>query len=100
VVNGPAGRLKLSGDGRYLYVAIEGNRRILRLDLTGADPDLEIDLGSTDFGFLLFAEDFEVVPGQPHSLGVLRAYGMPPSLERVHSDFAIYDDGVPRSGLR
>lgn len=86
------GRLALSGDGRYLYVGIDGTSSIRRLDLQSQTAPTEFSLGnSVLFGYPLNAGEIEVLPGQPESVAVSR------QASGNHDGVAIYDNGVRRT---
>ncbi len=85
------GRLALSGDGHYLYVSIDGSSLIRRLDLQSQTTSLEFSLGIGSVGYPLYAEEIEVLPGQPESIAI--------SLQSAagHDGVVIYDNATPRT---
>ena len=88
-------RLARSDNGQYLYVGLDGESAIQRIDLTLPTPavDLTIPLGNGSLG-PLFAEDLAVLPGSPQSIAVsLRYQGFSPR----HQGVAVFDDAVRRA---
>lgn len=95
-VGNDPGKLALSDDSRFLYVALDGAAAISRIDfLNPATPvvDLQFSLGSDPFWGLYYVEDMEVLPGAPRSIAVSRQF---PGWSVGHAGVAIYDDGVLR----
>jgi len=83
--NGP-GKLAISDDSRYLYVALYDTVR--RFDLFSKTSDLEFSLGDSPSGGGYFLTDMKVLPGQPESIAIARKAGP--------SSIAIYDNGIKR----
>ncbi len=93
-VGSEPGKLALSGDGQFLYVALNGVAAVRRVTLDTMTPDIQFSLGSDSFFGPRYAEDLVVLPGYPHSVAVSTKYlGVSPRFAGV----AIYDDGVQRS---
>jgi P pilus assembly chaperone PapD len=90
-VGSEPGKLALSDDGHYLYVALDGAAAVRRLDLRTGIPDLQFSLG---FGYgPNFAGDMAVLPGHAESIAISKYNrGISPS----HVHVAIYDNGVQR----
>ena len=63
-------RLALSDDGRYLYVALEGESGIRRYDIGRGVVDAEIALVAGANTGPCFATDLAVVPGQAEMIAV------------------------------
>lgn len=64
------GRLALSDDGAFLYVALGGASSVSRLTVPGLVQDLSIPLGrDPNFG-AYFAGDLQVAPSSPRALAV------------------------------
>src|SRR5437879_4588216 len=87
------GKLALSEDGRYLYVALDGAAAVRRLDLVMGKADLLFSLGKGAFSGPFFVDDMKVLPGSPQSVAVARKNLM---FTPGHAGVAIYDNGVPR----
>jgi len=87
------GKLAISNDGQYLYVALDGAAAVRRLILASMTPDIQFNLGSDLFFGLRYAEDIEVLPGVPESVAVSRKYL---SVSPRHAGVGIYDNGVVR----
>lgn len=92
-VGSEPGKLALSDDGWYLYVALDGAAAVRRVNLTAQRAELQFPLGRTQYGDLLFAEDIEVLPGHPESVAISRNNH---TFGSFFGGVAIYDDGVPR----
>src|SRR5205823_1106452 len=88
-LDGGPGRLAISDDGRYLYVALDEAGAVRRLDLPAMTPGLQFSLGGSA-GRPDGAEDMAVMPSHPESLAVARAQG------GMDAGIAIYDNGMPR----
>lgn len=86
------GILRVTKDGQYLYVHLDGAGAIRRLKLATQKPDLLFSLGNG-----LRAEDMEVIPGEPESLVVSRER---PGFSPHHEDVVIFDNGVIRPSPR
>ncbi|MBI2948521.1 MAG: DUF11 domain-containing protein [Verrucomicrobia bacterium] len=78
------GRMAISDDARFLYVATEEEYRVKRVDLETGQIDLAIDL-ERHVGEL---GDMAPVPGRPRSIAITGGYS---------GTGTIFDDGVPRS---
>jgi uncharacterized protein YjdB len=87
------GKLAISNDGQYLYVALDGAAAVRRLILASMTPDIQFNLGSDLFFGLRYAEDIEVLPGVPESVAVSRKYL---NVSPRHAGVGIYDNGVVR----
>jgi DNA-binding beta-propeller fold protein YncE len=88
------GKLAISDDGQFLYVAIGGGGAIARVDVAAWTAELPFVLGSDPFFGIYMAEDIEVQPGHPNVIAVSLMYlGFSPR----HAGVAIYDDGVRRA---
>ena len=92
-VGSEPGKLAISGDGQYLYVALNGAAAVRRVLLPTLTPELQFSLGNDSFFGPMFVEDMAVLPGVPHAVAVSRRYsGVSPR----HAGVAIYDNGVQR----
>jgi uncharacterized protein (TIGR03437 family) len=87
LIGGDPGRLALSSNGQYLYVALKfPTGGVRRFDTRTQTVGLQFALGNNSSGQSQVAGDLEVVPGNPNALAV------------YYSDavLAIYDDGKQR----
>jgi DNA-binding beta-propeller fold protein YncE len=87
---GNPGRLAISGDGQYLYVALNELGEIRRLALPSLDLDLTIPLGTRFDGAVFGARELHVSPADPRTIAVVRSGSDSPW------DMAIFDDAVMR----
>ena len=89
-------RLALSADGRYLYVGLDGERAVRRVDLTTGTAGLEWSLGESQTGSCgpLSVQDMAVPADDPHTVVISRrtTSGCSPYNEGV----VVYTDGVMR----
>ncbi len=86
-------RLAISDDGQYLYVGLDGAAAVRRLNLNTQTPEIQFTLGSDSFFGPMYADDIEVMPGNPHTVAISRRnQGYSPR----HMGVGIYDDGVCR----
>lgn len=92
-VGSEPGKLALSGDGRFLYVALDGAAAVRRVDAATLTPGLQFALGNDPHFGPYYVEDMEVLPGASGSVAVSRRRaGVSPQ----HGGVAVYDDGVRR----
>jgi len=75
-------RLALSDGGQYLYVGLDGEGNVRRIDLPTRTPGLQFSLGPGGR-----AQDIAVMPGRPGSAVISKVGG---------SGVAVYDEGVAR----
>lgn len=86
-------KLAISNNGQYLYVGLDGEGAVQRVDLTTQTAGLKFSLGSDPTFGTYYVQDIEVLPGSPQSVAVSRMYkGVSPQ----HAGVAIYDNGVQR----
>lgn len=80
--------LAMADDGSMLYVGVDGENSVRRVDLTTFVPGLQLRLeGAT------YAADIAVLPGRPRSVAVSRySRGVSPPFAGT----TVYDDGVAR----
>ena len=90
-------RLAVSSDGQYLYVGLDGQPAVQRVNLATRTVELTILLGSDSFFGPWYAEDIAVLPGEPQSIAVsLKKKGFSPR----HEGVAIYNgDGTRRTQM-
>ena len=92
VGNGPL-KLALSDNRQFLYVGLDGEAAVQRVDLATQTAGLKFSLGSDPSFGPFFVEDMEVLPGSPQSVAISRKYnGVSPR----HAGVAIYDNSVQR----
>lgn len=94
-VGSEPGKLALSADGSYLYVALDGSAEVRRVDLLPATPvaDIRFSLGSDPTYGPYYVDDMAVLPNNAAALAVSRkVLGATPR----HAGVAVYDDGVIR----
>lgn len=93
--------LAMSADNKYLYVGLDGNGTVERLDLGNqqAVPDITIPLGSDSNLGPYYAMDIEVDPVQSTTIAVAR--GVPPAVSIVQAigGVAIYDNLTQRPNV-
>jgi uncharacterized protein (TIGR03437 family) len=95
-VGSDPGKVVISDDGQYLYVALTTAAGVRRVDLKSQQADLQFAVGSDGFFGPMYVEDMAVMPGSPHTVAISRMYkGVSPR----HAGVAIYDDGVPRQNI-
>ncbi|HKP16869.1 MAG TPA: hypothetical protein VJT84_00225 [Gaiellaceae bacterium] len=93
-VGSEPGKLAVSSDGQYLYVALDGAAAVRRVALPSLTPGLQFPLGVDAILGPMFVEDMEVVPGAPTAVAISRRnVGFSPR----HEGVAVYDDGVKRA---
>ena len=63
-------QLALSADSSYLYVGLNGNGSVQRMILPDFTLDINVSLGTDEFGQLNTASGLEVSPGDPHTFAV------------------------------
>jgi trimeric autotransporter adhesin len=63
-------QLALSADSSYLYVGLNGNGSVQRMNLPSFALDINVSLGTNEFGQLNTASGLQVSPGNPHTLAV------------------------------
>lgn len=84
-------QLALSDDGQYLYVGLDGEGAVRRVNIPSWTAELKFSLGRhPDLG-PYHAGDIEVLPGRPQSVAVSRR----PQNSLVHS-IAVFDGAVMR----
>ena len=82
-------RLAVSSDGQYLYVGLDGQPAVQRVNLATRTVELTILLGSDSFFGPWYAEDIAVLPGEPQSIAVsLKKKGFSPRHEVLPSTTA------------
>jgi len=87
------GRLAISDDGQFLYVATDEGTTIRRLNLASQTVDLQFSLGSEGGFGSYYVWDMKVMPGNPSAIAVSRRFD---GYGYLDAGVAIYDDGVQR----
>lgn len=85
--------LAISDNGQYIYAGFTGSSTIRRFDVAAQTAGLQFSLGSDPFSGSFFAQDIEVMPGNPNTIAVSRRR---PNVSPSHGGVAIYDDNVMR----
>lgn len=83
-------KLAISDNSRYLYVGVDGEGVVRRIDLDDLTADLHFSLGSTQNSKPFTAYDMEVLPGNPYAVAVSRS---------PFGGIVIYDNGVSRANV-
>ena len=68
-------QLALSADASYLYAGLNGNGSVQRLVLPAFTLDIDVNLGTSQFGGLNMAGDLQVSPGDSHTFAVTLGNG-------------------------
>ncbi len=89
------GSLAVSAEGRYLYVGVEEQTAVSRIDLAQGAVDVRWALGRTPDDWQLTVVGLAAVPGQPGSVAVLLRASKEGS-GSAGAGIAIYDGGVAR----
>jgi len=91
-------KLAISQDAQFLYVGLDGEAAIRRIDLASFTPNLLIALGANPLvGCGLFiAGDIEVLPGFPNAVAVSKHHQ---NCTPLFAELAIYDDAVQRPNV-
>ena len=93
----PAGneplKLARSDNGQFLYVGLDGEAAVQRVDLTTQTAGLKFSLGSDPFFGPFYVDDMEVLPSNPQSIAISRKYK---NVSPRHAGVAIYDNDVQR----
>ena len=87
------GKLAVSDNGQYLYVALDGAAAVRRYNIATQKPEIQFSTGEDRIGRPLFVRDIEVLPGQSNSVAISRI-DRPSNGNEV--DVAIFDNGVIR----
>jgi DNA-binding beta-propeller fold protein YncE len=87
-------KLALSDNGQFLYVGLDGEPAVQRIDMAARAVSLRFTVGSDSFFGPFFVEDMQVLPGNPQALAAsLKNKGISPR----HAGVTIFDNGVPRA---
>src|SRR5439155_18136890 len=93
-VDGDPGKLAVSTNGQYLYVAVANGTAVQRITVATLRAEPPFLLGKDPiFSDPLKVDDMAVVPDRPEAIAVSR---MNLNINPRHVGVAIYDDGVPR----
>jgi hypothetical protein len=85
--------LAISDNGQYVYAGFTGTSTIRRFDVATQTAGLQFSLGSDPFFGAFYAQDIEVMPGNPTTIAVSRRR---PNVSPTHGGVAIYDNNVMR----
>jgi hypothetical protein len=96
VGNGP-NQLAISDDGQFLYVGLDGDKKVAQVALPAGTVNFTVGLGNDPlFQQPMVAEALRVFPGHPHSWAVtLCGVGFIPCGEGI----AVFDDATQRPTL-
>jgi hypothetical protein len=94
-------RLALSGDGKYLYVGLDGNGTVQQLILGNEtfQAGNTISLGSEPSLGPYYAMDLQVAPGQSNTIAVARGIPANVSIVQAQGGVAVYDGTVQRPAV-
>jgi hypothetical protein len=85
-VGSDPGLMSIADDDSYLYVALRGAPKVVRIDLSTFTKDLEFDAGSSFGSVTGYAEELVALPGLPKTVAAfVRNIGV-----------VLFDDGVAR----
>lgn len=85
--------LAISDNGQYIYSGFSGSSTVRRFDVATQTAGLQFSLGSSSSTGSYYAEDIEVMPGQPTTIAISRKNnGFSPR----HEGVVIYDNNVMR----
>lgn len=87
------GKLALSSNGQYLYVAVTNGTAVQRITLATLTADPPFLLGNDSFFGAYSVEDMAVVPDNPGVIAVSRKNS---GISPRHAGVAVYDNGVQR----
>ena len=85
-------KMALSDDGTTLWVALDGEGAVRKVDLLTGTPGLQFGLGKNDQGVLWYADNLAVLPRTKSSVVVTRYEKQFGGVDGA----LIYDDGIPR----
>ena len=91
------GPVALSGDGKVLYVGLNGSDRVVRVDMVAFTVVSSFQSGLANAPGPLFAKDIEVVPGDPNAVAVAWRTGLIPDAAQTFAGLAVYDNGAIRT---
>jgi hypothetical protein len=94
-VGSEPGKLALSQDGQYLYVALNGAAAVRRVSLPALSAGLQFSLGADPTFGPYLVEDMEVLPGDPGAVAISR---LNTGISPRHAGVAVYDEGVKLAG--
>ena len=87
-------RLALSDDGHYLYVGLDGQHSVRRVNLQTKTAETAFDYGTSPDGYPLIAAGLIVLPGLPTSVVVATVSNNYSG--NAATTIAVFDDGIPR----
>src|ERR1041385_720099 len=87
------GKLAIPSTGGKLYTIAETNSLLKRFDLVSRSNELSFVMETNVAPGVYTVEDFEILPGSPNSVAVLRlVYGF-------NAEIAVYDNGARRTAI-
>jgi sugar lactone lactonase YvrE len=90
-VGSEPGKLAVSDDGQFIYVALDGAAAVRRFDVATRTAGLQFSLGFDSFSGPLSAQNLAVQPGNPGTVAIYRG-----TSSSSGAAVALYDDGVQR----
>jgi hypothetical protein len=85
--------LAISDNGQYIYSGFSGSSTVRRFDVASQTAGLQFSLGTDSSSGSYYAEDIEVMPGQPTTIAISRKNnGFSPR----HEGVVIYDNSIMR----
>lgn len=94
-VGNDPGKLAISDNGQYLYVALNGEGRVQRVNLTTFTLGPSFALPAPGCGLFSKVSDMEVLPANPLLIAILRTYDCSPPGIAVE----IYENGARRPSV-
>lgn len=94
-VGNDPGKLAISDNGQYLYVALNGEGRVQRVNLTTFTLGPSFALPAPGCGLFSKVGDMEVLPANPLLVAILRTHDCSPPGIAIE----IYDNGVRRPAV-
>jgi len=80
--------LEITSDNNFLYIALSGSPKIVKVDIAAFSIDLQFPIGPIGNSVNIYAEDIETIPGNSNLLAVSRKEG------GYVEDIVIFDNGV------
>ncbi len=87
------GKLAISDDHQFIYVALNGSAAVRRFDLASKSAGPQFELGKDPTFGPYYVEDMQVLPGNPNAVAISR---MNAGFSPRHGGVAIYDQGMKR----
>lgn len=88
--------MAVTDDGSLIYIGLKGTAAVQRFVVATGNIDMQFTLGNETISGDYYAEDIEVMPGNPNTVAVARRnHNFAPK----HEGVAIYDNGVMRANV-